>query len=170
MNERWISRAGRERSAMGAAALALALALLGAATLFAALLPGCGPDCYVEATVTVTIDPAVSVIAGRRLVINSVSEVEDGDVTGTDERGVPIGPAVDREEGAIESLVENVRTYEIEVQTSPYPTWYYAFIDNDKDGKPGADEPLGIATGNPTDSGCESSATTIAIMPPPAAP
>jgi hypothetical protein len=155
MIKRWISRAGR------------GLSLSGAAALFAALLPGCGPDCYVEATATITIDQAVTVTAGRRLVINSVSEVEDGDVTGADERGVPIGPAVDREEGAVEQLVENVRNYTIEVQTSPYPTWYYAFIDNDKDGKPSVDEPLGVAKGNPTDSGCESTAISIAIMPPP---
>src|SRR5688572_13591382 len=154
MIERLTSRARRE------------LSLLGAAALFAAALTGCGPDCYVEATVTITIDQTVEVTPGRHLVIHSVPKKEDADVTGTDPRGVPIGPAADRETGATEELQLNTRMYTIEVQTEPYPTWYYAFIDIMEDEKLGADEPLGVAAGSPFDSGCTSSAITIAIKPP----
>ena len=153
MIERWISRAGRGRA-------------LFAAALFAAALPGCGPDCYVEATMTITIDPAVEVVATRHLVIHSVAKKEDADVTGTDPRGVPIGPAADNETGSTMELQANTRNYVIEVQTEPYPTYYYAFIDTNKDGKPGLDEPLGVAPGNPSDAGCGNSEIPILIKPP----
>jgi hypothetical protein len=154
MIERWSSRTGRDLSTLGAAAL------------FAAILPGCGPDCRVEATMTITIDPAVEVIATRHLVIHSVSKKEDADVTGTDARGVPLGPAADKETGATEELQANTRSYSIEVLTEPFPTYYYAFIDNNKDGKPGLDEPLGVAAGNPMDAGCDSSTIAIVVKPP----
>ncbi|MCK6593416.1 MAG: hypothetical protein L6Q76_38145 [Polyangiaceae bacterium] len=154
MIERWISRAGRRLSALAAAAL------------FAVALPGCGPDCYVEATMTITIDPAVEVVAMRLLVIHSVSNKEEGDVTGTDPRGVPLGPAADRETGSTMELLANTRSYSIEVQTEPYPTYYYAFIDTNKDGKPGLDEPLGVAPGNPSDQGCDDSTIPIVIKAP----
>jgi hypothetical protein len=154
MIERWSSCAGRT------------LSTLGAAVLLAAGLPGCGPDCYVESTVTITIAPAVEVIATRHLVIHSVAKKEDADVTGTDPRGVPLGPAADKEEGAMMELLANTRTYSIEVQTEPSPTYYYAFIDNNKDGKPGLDEPLGVAPGNPFDQSCANSEIAIVITPP----
>jgi hypothetical protein len=157
MIERWMDRAGR----------ALYVSWLTcAAAIAAAAMTGCGPDCAVEATVTVIIDPAVEVQPDRHLIIHTVSKVEETDVTGVDERGVPIGPAADSETGATESLLANTRMYTIEVPTAPYPTWYYAFIDIKEDGKPGTDEPLGVAAGNPTDTGCESTTKTITIMPP----
>lgn len=138
----------------------------GAAAVFAAALPGCGPDCYVEATVTVSIDPTVEVTPGRHLIIHSVSKKEDADVTTTDARGLPVGPAFDRETGHTEELQLNTRNYTIEVKTEPYPTWYYAFIDIMEDEKPGLDEPLGVAAGSPFDSGCSNSEITIAVKPP----
>jgi hypothetical protein len=159
MIERWISRAGRGLSTQGAAGLFAVAA-------FAAALPGCGPDCYVEATMTITIDPAVEVVATRHLVIHSVAKKEDGDVTGTDARGLPLGPAADNETGSTMELLANTRSYSIEVKTEPYPTYYYAFIDTNKDGKPGLDEPLGVAPGNPTDQGCDNSTIPITIKPP----
>jgi hypothetical protein len=154
--ERWMCPAGRALYVSYAAAAAIALAALS----------GCGPDCEVEATVTVMIDAAVEVLPDRRLVIHTVSKIEDTDVTGTDKRGVPLGPAADSETGATESLLANTRMYTIEVPTAPHPTWYYAFIDTNKDGKPGEDEPLGVAAGNPTDTECENTTKTITIMPP----
>ncbi|WP_437923386.1 hypothetical protein WMF37_30690 [Sorangium sp. So ce291] len=147
--------------------MANSLRFLPVLALFTAALTGCpmAGDCFPQATVNVTLDSAVDAPPGTPLVIGAVSKLDDSDVTGTDERGLPVGPAMDSAVHDSVEIVSNERSYTATVSVVPYLTWYFVFVDLDGDGRPGADEPLGVDAGNPIDSGCDEPTRAITVRP-----
>jgi hypothetical protein len=145
--------------------IAVSLRILPLLAFSTATLTGCpmAGDCFPVATVQVTLDSAVDVPPGTQLAIVAVSRIYDSDVTGTDERGLPVGPAADKAVNHSLEITSNERSYAAKVDVVPYPTYYFAFVDLDGDGHPGADEPLGVDTGNPVDSGCDEPTRSITI-------
>ncbi|XXX80664.1 hypothetical protein WMF30_18065 [Sorangium sp. So ce134] len=138
--------------------------------LFTTALTGCpmAADCFPNATVHVTLDSAVDAPPGTPLVIASVSQIYDSDITGTDERGLPVGRAMDQNVGGVGrtvDIVPNERSYTATIGVDPYPTYYFAFVDLDRDGWPDPDEPLGVDPENPIDSGCDEPTRAITIKP-----
>lgn len=136
---------------MRARALPLVAAILTSGTQ-----AGCPADCFSTVAVTVTIAGDAEVDPGAALVVVTVSDIRAGDVTGTDEDGIPIGGAPHGAAMTFE-LEAGTRTYRGEEGSAPpYDTWIYAFIDRDGDGGLDPGEPFGVAADNPLDLGAGS--------------
>src|SRR5512133_1278772 len=101
-------------------------------TLSAWPLGGCSPtgvDCFPLATVEVTVASSVAPETASTLVVAAVADMYDGDVTGTDANGLPVGTATDQAGTATTPFEPDRATYSLELEILPYPTYFYAFID-----------------------------------------
>ncbi|HET6283542.1 MAG TPA: hypothetical protein VFH73_21475 [Polyangia bacterium] len=110
-------------------------------------------DCWGTADITVSVDKGLSPPSRVQVRVVEVTRILKSDVTGTTPEGLPIGPAV-----------ENRRILEVtfdpatgtgqahDGMTDPYPTWYYAFVDLDDNGRLDSGEPFGTDPRNPSSS------------------
>lgn len=128
-------------------------------TLFTAGCPFNG-ECFPDETVVVTVDEAFDASPGKVVAV-SVDDFSDGDVTGVDDKGIPQGAAEGTHEVA--TIDPTTRSGSVTFFGSIAETYFYAFIDLNDNGALDAGEPFGVASGNPSDQGCDDLTVQVRI-------
>jgi hypothetical protein len=114
------------------------------------LLTGCPGDCWGTADISVTVDESLHVDSGAPILVAEVSRIEDADVTGTSPEGLPIGPRA-ATPTILPVTIDSATAvgHAHDDLTVPYPTWYYAFVDLNDNGRLDPGEPFGTESHNP---------------------
>lgn len=122
---------------------------------------GCVPigDCWPDVAVTVGLGGDAINSMADPVVVAAAVEIAAGDVAGTDSQAVPSGRAQLVPLGG--GPITTSRTFT--VRGYPYPAWYIAFFDTNRNQQLDVGEAFGVDAENPRPGTCEAYASTILI-------
>jgi hypothetical protein len=120
-------------------------------------------DCWGDMSMTIRVADGIDLIDGDGVMFVKVVRIRDGDVTGTTPDGLPSGPKADDAVSQSVTLDEGTRAGTISSMLDPYPSWFYAYIDLNRNLELDAGEPFGAYPENPLHAECEDYTGTIVI-------
>jgi hypothetical protein len=120
-------------------------------------------DCWPHVTAHVTLVPPPDTQEGAPILLKEVNKVQDLDVTATNGQGIPVGNDLGRSTTLSRDASGSSRAFEAVFLGSPYPSWYYAFVDLNGNATLDPGEPFGVDVANPYSTGCRPRSVTVII-------